>query len=411
MAIGFAERCGFLLFLALATSTKGSLVNWNAREDPEVHMNATQLITSKGYPCEEYTVQTHDGFLLGIQRIPHGRNQTNTMATRPVIFLQHGLLCTSTNWLTNLANESFAYILADAGFDVWLGNSRGNTYSRKHVTLKPDQDEFWAWSWDEMALYDLPASINFALNVSKQEQLYYVGHSQGTLIAFAQLSRDPEFAKKIKTFFALGPVTTAGSVISPIRFLAEFSPEIQLLFKLFGVRDFLPSNAIIDWLAEDVCSEQAKIYCENFIFILCGWDAKQLNQSRLPVYFTHTPAGTSVQNIVHYAQMIKSNQFQMYDYGSPNLNQLHYNQTTPPLYFAENITTPTGLYWGDQDWLADPTDVRGLIPKIKQVLVVNDEIHEYDHLDFIWAMNARQVVYEKIINYIQKLETSVKLVH
>lgn len=37
-------------------------------------------------------------------------------------------------------------------------------------------------SFDEMANYDLPASINFILNKTGQEQLYYVGHSQGTTI-------------------------------------------------------------------------------------------------------------------------------------------------------------------------------------------------------------------------------------
>ena len=37
-------------------------------------------------------------------------------------------------------------------------------------------------SLDEMAKYDLPATINFIIEKTKQEQLYYVGHSQGTTI-------------------------------------------------------------------------------------------------------------------------------------------------------------------------------------------------------------------------------------
>lgn len=39
-----------------------------------------------------------------------------------------------------------------------------------------------ACSFDEMAKFDLPAAINFILEKTGQEKLYYIGYSQGTTI-------------------------------------------------------------------------------------------------------------------------------------------------------------------------------------------------------------------------------------
>ena len=66
----------------------------------------TELITSKGYPCEDHTVTTADGFILSLQRIPYGKRSLEKPASRPVVFLQHGLLDSSATWVMNLANES-----------------------------------------------------------------------------------------------------------------------------------------------------------------------------------------------------------------------------------------------------------------------------------------------------------------
>jgi hypothetical protein len=39
-----------------------------------------------------------------------------------------------------------AYVLADAGYDVWLGNSRGNSYGVKHVNMTAANPKFWDFS-------------------------------------------------------------------------------------------------------------------------------------------------------------------------------------------------------------------------------------------------------------------------
>jgi pimeloyl-ACP methyl ester carboxylesterase len=88
---------------------------------------------------EEYDVTTSDGYILTVQRIPRGRYDNETGIKRPVVFLQHGLLGSSSQWITNLPNQSLGFVLADRGFDVWLGNA----YALKHERMSTDSDKFW----------------------------------------------------------------------------------------------------------------------------------------------------------------------------------------------------------------------------------------------------------------------------
>lgn len=83
-------------------------------------------------------------------------------------------------------------------------------------------------SWDEMAKYDLPAIVNFILSRTGQPSLYYAGHSQGTLIPFAELSRNKALARKIKAVFAMGPVAYLNHMESPLKYVADLTPEVEV---------------------------------------------------------------------------------------------------------------------------------------------------------------------------------------
>ena len=75
-----------------------------------------------------------------------------------VIFLQHGLKCSSADWTI----QGLAYQLADDGHDVWLGNFRCNSYGLRHTNRAFEQsDEFWQFSWEEHGRQDLPATIGY----------------------------------------------------------------------------------------------------------------------------------------------------------------------------------------------------------------------------------------------------------
>lgn len=51
-------------------------------------------------------------------------------------------------------------IFYSSSYDVWLGNARGNKYSLKHMFLKPHEKKFWEFSMDELALFDMPDTVD-----------------------------------------------------------------------------------------------------------------------------------------------------------------------------------------------------------------------------------------------------------
>jgi pimeloyl-ACP methyl ester carboxylesterase len=378
--------------------------------DPDCVRNITQMIESKGYPWEAHQVITSDGYILGIQRIPRGQNVPPTTKPGRPVLLHHGLLDSGTSWVMNFPDQSLGFILADAGYDVWIGNARGSLYSRTHVKYDPDHDEaYWDFSYDEMSSIDLPTMIYYVLNVTQQEKLGYVGHSLGTAIAFANFGRpDSVLQNNVSFWAALAPVMHVGHIKSVIRYLstATIQKDLEIYWHLlFGRNEFLPSSYITEWLGIHACGKAIvdKLVCDNIFFIILGPEKKNLNETRMPVYVSHVPDGTSVKNMIHFAQGIQSNIFEAYNYSSAEENFKHYNQTLPPVYSIRSMKVPTAIFSGGNDWLADPTDVQYIFDNIPNgTLVFRKFIPDYNHMDFMWALSANQLIYADVVNLMRK---------
>ncbi|XP_010133378.1 PREDICTED: lysosomal acid lipase/cholesteryl ester hydrolase-like, partial [Buceros rhinoceros silvestris] len=356
----------------------------------------SEIIRFHGFPSEEYQVTTEDGYILGVFRIPSGRNRQNA-GQKPVVFLQHAFLGDATHWISNLPNNSLGFLLADAGYDVWMGNSRGNTWSLKHKTLKPSQKEFWQFSIDEMGKYDIPAELYFIMNKTGQKDVYYIGHSEGTTIGFIAFSTYPELAKRVKIFCALGPVSTCPHATSPLVKIAKI-PE-PLIKLVLGCKGAMHQIEFLKGPVTQLCANLDK-FCGHVICYIAGGSIKNLDTSRIDTYVGHSPAGTSVKNIIHWHQLAYTDRFQAYDYGSKE-NMKKYNQSTPPAYNIEKINTPTAVWSAGRDKFADPKDMARLLPRITN-LIYHEHFPAWGHLDFIWGLDAPEKMYGKIIELITK---------
>ncbi|NWZ63828.1 LIPM Lipase, partial [Acrocephalus arundinaceus] len=389
---GIAFSAGFT-----AASTPGAdMSRYKKSRNPECFMNVSEIIRYHGYPSEEYEVTTEDGYILAVYRIPAGRSDRNT-GQRPAVFLQHAFLGDATHWISNLPNNSLGFVLADAGYDVWLGNSRGNTWSLKHKTLKPCQKEFWQFSFDEMGKYDIPAELNFIMNKTGQKDVYYIGHSEGSTAGFIAFYTHPELAKRVKVFFALGPVTACPHATSPLVKITNL-PQ-PLLRLVLGCKGAAHQIEFLKGPVTQFCTSLDK-FCAHVLCYIAGGSVKNINTSRVDMYVGHSPAGTSVQNIFHWQQLAHTDQFQAYDYGSKE-NMKIYNQTAPPVYKIEEIKIPTAVWSGGQDTFADPKDMARLLPRITN-LIYHENFPAWGHLDFIWGLDATEKMYLKIIELLKK---------
>ena len=98
-----------------------------------------ELLRRRGYAAECHEVTTSDGYVLELHRIPNA-------GRRPVL-LQNGVFQTSATWMVAPAGRSLPFLLAARGSAVWMSNSRGTPYGRRHVRLDPNEGQFWEFSY------------------------------------------------------------------------------------------------------------------------------------------------------------------------------------------------------------------------------------------------------------------------
>ncbi|KAI4194436.1 MAG: hypothetical protein LQ350_007773 [Teloschistes chrysophthalmus] len=224
-----------------------------------------------GLDVEESKVQTEDGFIINLwhvynpqeySRLSSAHRNQNDPIVFPKRYLQddsatpsklyppgrrkypvlliHGLLQSAGAYCTN-DDDSLAFYLAKAGYDVFLGNNRCG-FQPQHQMLKYNDPRMWNWNIRQMGVMDLAALVSRVLSETGFAKLGLVCHSQGTTEAFVALAKEqrPELGNKISVFCALAPAVYAGPLIGKMyfKFMRIISPGMFRL--MFGIHAFIP---------------------------------------------------------------------------------------------------------------------------------------------------------------------------
>lgn len=377
-----------------------------------VHHRVLDIIHDWGYPAEEHFVTTDDGYILALHRIPHGRHGRKSQDRAIPVFLGHCLVGSSAMWAFGPPEYSLAYLLADAGYDVWMPNIRGNTYSRNHTYLDTcgSCSEFWDFNIETSALIDYPLFIDFILNHTGASDLHFAGYSMGTTQFLMLMADKPEYNQKVRTAYLLGPTAFGGNATNPLLPLAQHAESIVGTFRLFGFQEFLPNlYGLQSRLFGKMCRTTAlnlKICTEAFALSI-GLSSDKMDSNLVPLYMTHMPAGGSLGQFHQYAQLFRNGgKFTKFDYGTFS-NLVRYGSAEPPEYDLSQVTVPVAFFVGDNDGFATKADADKLFDALPNVFY-NELLPSegWTHLDFFLAHDAKELVNERIVHFIQDFDNA-----
>lgn len=220
------------------------------------------------------------------------------------------------------------------------------------------------------------------------------------------MSELPSYGSKIISSQLLAPAAFMHNTRSPyVIWLGTFMWSMELAMRMMGTYYFAPTNEMDIAAGYSDCRDGAPFQemCMINTFLIAGFNSQEVNRTMLPVIHAHSPAGASTMNMLHYAQILRSWTFRQYDHGA--LNMYRYGQLVPPNYRFTTHTAPISLYHSTNDWMATPNDVNLLFSRLTASRVQLRYLvsqREFNHMDFVWAINVRSLVYNRMVQDMER---------
>lgn len=354
-----------------------------------------RTIESYGYTLEELDVTTEDGYILSLWHLLPKEGKQGTK----VVYLVPGIHCTGWAFF-QLGENSLPFLLVEEGFDVWISNNRGTSFSLGHISKDSSKmnGDYWDFSLDELAKYDLPATIDFIKEKTRQKKINYIGHSQGTLLFFMLYMSNPTYIESsIDKYVALGAVLNMAYSTSSI---------LDFVDKLYTILDMKPMRKGYTYarVAKNTISFICKVnpeFCRDLFDK--NFSLKPTNNIDYDTFWKfliYYPGGASKNIFLHWDQIYQLKKLVYFneDYSK---NKDKYEEYDMNVF--KNWKIKMLLQVSDADSISISQAMKELQESITdKSLVTLLETPNYGHLDDYGSKTAPEDIYDPVIEYLSK---------
>ena len=343
-----------------------------------------QFLSLHGIPHSSTTAVTDDGYSLIMQHLPP---QSGNASKGAVLFL-HGMFESSAMTLTHGVNST-PILLAKEGYDVYLGNVRGNMYGLKHATISPWSNSFWDFSMRDHAASDFPAMVQHILSetgFSKVTAAY--GTSQGALVSLMGVAKNPHLNDKLGLIVAISPALVLRKPDNPLVKLVMGSDPT-----LLGDRQYLSFTSFTQIFVPDFVARFGAFTC----LAASGMSVREQDRAGASFVMPSTPSGfLPTHSMRMYIDILKRGKD---FFTGGKLAECDFGK----------IKVPIGVWFGVEDCVVDVDESVALLKnhcggKVVKSVVLN----KYGHCDLWYSIDSMKDVTPQVMKLIGQYATNEK---
>jgi len=322
-------------------------------------------------PMESYECITEDGWQIGLHRwLPN----PEVPARGYPVLMCHGICANGYNFHID-EEHSMALYLQAQGFDCWVLELRS---ANSKLVKAPKGTRRHNFCFDDLVDYDLPAAIRTVQAHTQSQQVHWIGHSMGGMIAYASDMGEPSALSH--------PIRSLTAIASP----GNFSKEHKLAIALYDIFCFFPKipSAFLSKLVAPIAP---------WFDWLSPWTFRPGSTKKEVIRFacTHLVSDLSTRLFKQFVFFIVRGQLVREDGDSIYEERLK-QQPFPAFFMAGShdiIAPPNSVYYAYRRWSG---------PKKWQLYEPDEGYQEYAHADLMIARYAPTEIYPDILQWLEQ---------